>query len=150
MKYNDLYTTDKTIIDYIIQEANLILDSSIIVSVNKLVQECSFDNQELTIFEEKHNINDNDCCFPFLFSFFYTEPAEPVLVGRKIELIMFLQNLSKDEICTLARYQNLYYKNRLFTRVMDKEQWIYDENKQITTWIYDNICVYLYKRYYMV
>ena len=148
MKYNEIYTTDKTIIDRCILEANLNFDSSIIILVNEFIHECSFDNQEIAISAAKNNTIDNNCCCPFLFSYFYNEPSEHTDTDSKIELIMFLQNLSKDEICMLAEYHNIYYKNRLFKRIMDKEQWIFDEKLQITTMIYDNICIYMYKRKY--
>lgn len=146
MKYNEIFTTDKNIIDNNILAANTNLDSSIVVMVNEIVQnDFSLADEERTITTE---IIDNNCCLPFLFSCYHNEST--VYISNKFNLIMFLQNLSKDEITSVAGYQNIYYRNRIFIRVMEKELWLFDEKKHITTWVYDNICIYLYKLKYEV
>jgi len=62
--------------------------------------------------------------------------------------MMFLEKLNQEQLTMIAKYQNLYFKNRIFNHVLTKDQWFYDEKKNVSTWVYDNIYIYLYRQKY--
>lgn len=121
-----------------------VIDASIIVSINEIIQ-----NDYTLSYKSRTNTkkNDNYCCLPFLIFNFYNHESS-VYIDDKIDVLTFLQNLTKEEITMIGEYHNLYYKNRIFTFVLNKKTWIFDEKILITNWLYDNICIYVYKQKY--
>jgi hypothetical protein len=135
MKYDDLFIVDKNKIEKIIQEAKLEIDTTVIVSVNKII------TKEFMIPINEDNVTetiDEQCCIPFL-PYFYSNKSTVVRViypheirtkyQKKYDnredqqvvmrnLLLFLQGLSLEDICMIAKYHNLYYKNNIFRRVL--------------------------------
>jgi hypothetical protein len=135
MKYVDLFITDKNEIEKIIQEANLEIDTTVIVSVNNII------TKEFILPYYDDNVTetiDEYYCLPFLFCFYhYKSTVIPVIDPHEIRtkyqkkydnseeqqvvmrnLLLFLQGLSLEDICMIAKYHNLYYKNNIFRRVL--------------------------------
>ena len=74
MKYDDLFIVDKNKIEKIIQEAKLEIDSTIIMTVNKII------TKEFTLPISSNDDNiadiiDTQCCLPFLSCFYHNKPA---------------------------------------------------------------------------
>jgi len=159
MKYEDLFITDKNKIEKNIQlsyaafhptETNAEIDSTIIVTVNKIItKEFMFPSYDDNVTE----IIDEQCCIPFLpyLSCFYRNKSTVVRViyphtkpqkmcdnyeQRQLimrNLLLFLQGLSLEDIIMIAKYHNLYYKNTIFKRVLLKQKMVNERSSQQLT-----------------
>jgi hypothetical protein len=160
MRYYEMFITDKNEIESIITEANLVIDSSVIVSVNKLITNDVTSTQTVT-----HDIvikapENNHFCFSSLYNWFYRRKI-PEQIKKKIiikkghhelmlNLFYVLHNLPIEHLIMVAKYHNLYYKNPIFVHVLEKEHVVINQHCTIINWVYDHICVYVYKSQYSV
>lgn len=161
MRYDDLFITDKSEIEKIIQEAKLEIDSTIIVTVNKIITK----EFTLPISSNEDNITDiidQNCCIYFLSCFYHNKPTvhvtrtQPQKKNTTIEdhhkvmfnLILFLQSLCTEDLIMIAKYHNLYFKNFTFTKVLQKEKLVLEQHLTLINWVYDHICIYLYHQNY--
>jgi hypothetical protein len=144
MLYNELFTIDQNKIEKIVREANIELDVSIIVTLNKMMR-----NEHTTdIILQKRYVYFLPNCLCYSKSAVYIDDPETVMTNLK----MFLHNLPAEQIIIIAKYHNLYYKIRIFERVLLKEIQAIQHHHYFTliNWIYDHLCIYLYSTKYII
>jgi len=163
MKYNQLFITDKNEIENIISASNQIIYSSVIVYVNEYITDsCKLPEIAIEVpvnIQNREDTNNSMCyCLPFLYNCFYHHKI-PIYVEEKnivkkeshelmSNLLLILHNLSIEALIMIAKYHNLYYKNKIFERVLEKENIVLKQHFTVINWVYDHICSYIYKQQY--
>lgn len=174
MHYDDLFTTENHKIENIINAAYTVIDSNIIVSVNQLLtDEFILPHREPSIKINKTTGKKKKYCLHFLYNWFYQDTQQKKvnhyswltprikvnpIIGDENEnnrqisfnLLLFLHGLEIEELIMIAKYHNIYYKNRIIRHVLNNEKDVLKHKKNIINWIYDNIRVYMYSQQYML
>jgi hypothetical protein len=158
MKYNELFSTNEIIIKQIIHDANIEIDSSLIVLVNEYIEQVlQPEYDDLPVRNEEKNkdtdLIEHNCCLPFLCfchhnSTVYVEENDynDVLGDEMLDLLMFLHNITIPELIMVAEYHNLYYKNTILKNILQKNELVMQEQLCVINWIYDHIFIYVYKQ----